>query len=105
MTKFGPHGGCTDNGAYPFGTCSLKRAADPKKPRPADDADFDSWVSGVKGGGNGASAAATPDEEGFVESRQMVDSAAGRAGARRVDGGGGGGGAAAAAAGKHAGGP
>ena len=116
-SKFGVHGGCTDNGAYPYGTCSLKRAANPAAPKPADDADFDSWVSGVKGGGMGAATAGgagaataagvARDEEGVVESRQAVDSAAFRA--RKVMPGGGGagrgGGAAAAAAGKHDGGP
>ena len=107
MAKFGVNGGCTPDGSYPFGTCSLKRAADPARPRPADDADFDSWISGVKGG-KAAPVVTTPDEEGFVETKQMADTAAGRAGARRAGGGGGGGGGggvAQAAAWTHDGGP
>jgi hypothetical protein len=112
--KFGVHGGCTDGGtSYPFGTCSLKRAANPSFPKPAADADADTWVSGVLAGGGGgvkkgdaAAAAVSPDEEGLVESRQAVDSAAFRARKVAAGGKGGGhGGAAAAAAGKHDGGP
>lgn len=98
MKKFGPHGGCTPDGAYPFATCSLKRVKDVTKPKPADDADFDSWISGVKGGG-------VPPGDEVQESRQAVDSAAGRAHAREGGGGGGGDGAAKAAAGKHDAGP
>jgi hypothetical protein len=107
LHKFGPHGGCTPDGTYPYGTCSLKRARDVGRPKPADDADFDSWVSGVKvqGGGAGAGAGAAGAAEG-QESRQAVDTAAGRAhAAREGGGGGGGGGAAKAAAGKHDAGP
>lgn len=49
-SRFGRHGGCTvDFGSFPFRTCSLKRAADPRRPNPSSYDDFDSWISGAIG--------------------------------------------------------
>ena len=49
-SRFGPHGGCTrDFGSFPFRTCSLKKARDPRRPNPSSYDDFDSWVSGALG--------------------------------------------------------
>ena len=48
--RFGAHGGCDPRtGAYPFATCSLKRALNTTDAglAPADDDDADSWISGV----------------------------------------------------------
>ena len=51
--KFGRYGGCTADGTYPYGTCSLKKAADPSSPKPAGDGDYDSWISGARAAGGG----------------------------------------------------
>ena len=49
-SRFGPHGGCTqDFGSFPFRTCSLKKAKDPRRPKPSSYDDFDSWISGAIG--------------------------------------------------------
>ena len=48
--RFGKFGGCTLHyGSFPFRTCSLKRARDPRKPTPSSYDDFDSWISGAIG--------------------------------------------------------
>lgn len=47
--RYGRHGGCTRDGTFPYGTCSLKQAHNTTDAglRPADDDDADSWISGV----------------------------------------------------------
>lgn len=47
--RYGRHGGCTADGTFAYGTCSLKRAANLTDAglAPADDDDADSWISGV----------------------------------------------------------
>lgn len=48
-TRFGPHGGCTAGGTYPFGTCSLKAAHNLTEAglNLAADDGADAWISGV----------------------------------------------------------